>query len=337
MFIDEANIFLKAGDGGHGCLSFRREKFIPKGGPDGGDGGKGGDVILLCDENEGDLSKYRFQPHWRAKNGEPGSGRNRHGANGNDCVLPLPPGTQAVNIETGRVAAEVTKHGERIVLLPGGKGGLGNINFKSSVNQAPRKTTSGKPGAIGDFRLVLKTIADLGLVGFPNAGKSTLTGRLTHAHPKIASYPFTTLHVNVGVIYYEDSNEKIFLADIPGLIEGAHENKGLGHEFLRHIERCRLLIFLLDIAGTDGRKPADDYQCLVKELERYSPVLVDKPRLIVANKMDAPDAAKKLAAFKRKHKGEVLPISCLDGTGLDELRKVIRDKVREEKRKKELE
>ncbi|MDR2844595.1 MAG: GTPase ObgE [Puniceicoccales bacterium] len=333
MFIDETNVFLKAGNGGHGCLSFRREKFIPKGGPDGGDGGKGGDVVLQCDENEGDLAKYRYQPHWKARNGESGSGRNKHGANGADCILTVPPGTQVVDSATERVIAEVTAHGESVILLNGGKGGLGNCNFKSSVNQAPRKTTPGRIGGDGTFRFVLKTIADIGLVGYPNAGKSTLTGLFTHAHPKVAPYPVTTLHVNVGVIYYEDTHEKIFLADIPGLIEGAHENKGLGHEFLRHIERCRLLLFLVDMAGTDGRKPADDYKSLVKELERYSPALVEKPRLIVANKMDEPAAAKNLTAFKKKHKGDIVGISCLDGTGLEDLKQLLRQHVRARKLK----
>ncbi|MDR1498606.1 MAG: GTPase ObgE [Puniceicoccales bacterium] len=327
MFTDETTIFPRAGNGGRGCLSFRREKFIPKGGPDGGDGGNGGNIVLLCDENENDLSKYRFQPHWNAQNGAPGEGRNKHGANGNDCILSLPPGTQVFDTETERLVAEVTKHGEQIILLPGGKGGLGNNHFKTSVNQAPRKTTPGKPGAIGTFRLILKTIADVGLVGFPNAGKSTLTRTLTHATPKVAPYPFTTLHVNVGVIYYEEKDEKILLADIPGIIQGASENKGLGHEFLRHIERCPLLLLLLDMAGVDGRKPAADYKNLLDELARYSPALIEKKRLIVANKMDIPAAAKNLAAFKKKHPETIVPISCTTGTGLDDLRHAIQKLV----------
>ncbi len=327
MFFDETKVFLRAGKGGDGCLSFRREKFIPKGGPDGGDGGKGGDVILVCDENENDLSKYGYQPHWSAKNGTPGAGRNKTGAAGADCILPVPPGTQVIDIETDRVVAELTEHGERVVLLEGGRGGLGNDRFKTSVNQAPRKTTPGREGGLGDFRFVLKTIADIGLVGFPNAGKSTLTGKLTHAHPKIAAYPFTTLHVNVGVIDY-DGYDQILLADIPGLIKGAHENKGLGHEFLRHIERCKLLLFLIDMNGTDDRSPADDYKTLCDELKKYSPELAKKPRLVAVNKMDGENAAGNLKKFKKKCTEEILEISCETGDGLPALKKRLRELVR---------
>ncbi|MDR3228121.1 MAG: GTPase ObgE [Puniceicoccales bacterium] len=332
MFVDETTVLLRAGKGGDGCLSFRREKFLPKGGPDGGDGGKGGDIVLRCDENTSDLAAFRFQPHWSAKNGLPGGGRDKHGANGADCALVLPPGTQVIDCETERVVAELTENGEHVVLLAGGKGGLGNNNFKTSVNQAPRKTTPGREGGTGTFKLVLKTIADAGLVGFPNAGKSTLTGCLTNAHPKVAAYPFTTLHVNVGAVEYADTGEKLFLADIPGLIEGAHENRGLGHEFLRHVERCRLLVFLLDMAGTDGRKPRDDYKTLGEELERYSPALAAKPRLVVANKMDVlPVAAKNLALFKKHHKCRIAEVSCLTGEGVAKLREILRAEVRKAK------
>ncbi|MFM7742113.1 MAG: GTPase ObgE, partial [Verrucomicrobiota bacterium] len=271
MFIDEAKVVLKSGDGGHGCVSFRREKFIPKGGPDGGNGGKGGDVILVCDRNEGDLQAYRWQPHRRARNGAPGMGRQCAGPDGADLILPVPPGTQVLEEGTHRLVAELTEHGERVVLLAGGKGGLGNMNFKSSVNQAPRRSTPGYPGEKGDYRFVLKTIADIGLVGFPNAGKSTLTNLITAARPKTAPYPFTTLHVNVGVIEYPDRHGRVVMADIPGLIEGAHENRGLGHQFLRHIERCSLLVFLIDMAGSDGRRPSADFKVLERELRLYSP------------------------------------------------------------------
>ncbi|MDR1818607.1 MAG: GTPase ObgE [Puniceicoccales bacterium] len=334
MFVDEAIIHLRAGKGGDGCLSFRREKFLPKGGPDGGDGGTGGDVVLRCDENVGDLSAYRFQPQWSAHNGRPGEGRNRHGANGGDCVLALPPGTQVVDLESDLLVAEVTRHGERVVLLEGGRGGLGNTNFKSAVNQAPRKVTLGRAGGAGSFRLVLKTIADAGLVGFPNAGKSTLTGLLTNAHPKVAPYPFTTLHASVGTIEYPATGERVFLADIPGLIKGAHENRGLGHEFLRHVERCRLLVFLLDMGGCDGRRPDADYRILGDELEQHSPALAAKPRLVVANKMDIPEAEKNLRAFKKKFpKLRVLPVSCADGSGIAALRRTLLTAVRREREK----
>ena len=320
MFIDEAKVILKSGDGGHGCVSFRREKFIPKGGPDGGNGGKGGDIVLLCDRNEGDLQAYRWQPHRSARNGTPGMGRQCAGPDGPDLIMPVPPGTQVLEEGTGRLVAELTEHGDRVVLLAGGKGGLGNMNFKSSVNQAPRRTTPGYPGEKGEFRLVLKTIADIGLVGYPNAGKSTLTNLLTAARPKTAPYPFTTLHVNVGVIEYPDRFDRIVMADIPGLIEGAHDNRGLGHQFLRHIERCTLLVFIIDMAGSENRKPWDDFRILERELRLYSQVLAGKPRVIVANKLDLPDAPKYLKEFQAHVKERVIPISCFSGDGLEDLR-----------------
>jgi GTP-binding protein len=320
MFIDEAKVILKSGDGGHGCVSFRREKFIPKGGPDGGNGGKGGDIVLLCDRNEGDLQAYRWQPHRSARNGTPGMGRQCAGPDGPDLIMPVPPGTQVLEEGTGRLVAELTEHGDRVVLLAGGKGGLGNMNFKSSVNQAPRRTTPGYPGEKGEFRLVLKTIADIGLVGYPNAGKSTLTNLLTAARPKTAPYPFTTLHVNVGVIEYPDRFDRIVMADIPGLIEGAHDNRGLGHQFLRHIERCTLLVFIIDMAGSENRKPWDDFKVLERELRLYSQVLAGKPRVIVANKLDLPDAPKYLKEFQARVKERVIPISCFSGDGLEDLR-----------------
>ncbi|MEI6248525.1 MAG: GTPase ObgE [Verrucomicrobiota bacterium] len=320
MFIDEAKVILKSGAGGHGCVSFRREKFIPKGGPDGGNGGKGGDVVLLCDRNEGDLQAYRWQPHRSARNGTPGMGRQCAGPDGEDLILPVPPGTQVVDDVSGRLLAELTEHNERVVILAGGKGGMGNMNFKSSVNQAPRRTTPGYPGEFGTYRLVLKTIADIGLVGYPNAGKSTLTNAFTAARPKMAPYPFTTLHVNVGVIEYPETFGRIFMADIPGLIEGAHENRGLGHQFLRHIERCTLLVFILDMAGSENRQPWDDFRILERELALYSPILARKPRLVVANKMDLPEAAANLAKFCEKVPVLVVPISCYSLEGFENLK-----------------
>ncbi len=320
MFVDEAQVKLRAGDGGHGIATFRREKYLPRGGPDGGDGGKGGDVVLECDENTSDLRQYFFTPHWEAKNGGRGGSRQKTGAGGADCMLKVPPGTIAYDSE-GRQVAELLLHGETYVLLKGGRGGLGNLHFKSSTNQAPRKFTEGVPGETGDFVFVLKSIADAGLVGFPNAGKSTLTGLITSAAPKTGAYPFTTLRPTVGIIDYPERYEKLVLADIPGLIEGAHENKGLGHRFLRHIERCKVLLFIVDMAGVDGRDPRNDFTHLREELRLYDPTLLGKPSLVLANKMDEPGAAEHLAEFREAHPDQdLIPLSCLTHEGIPELK-----------------
>jgi GTPase len=328
MFVDEASVKLRAGDGGDGSASFRREKFIPKGGPDGGDGGHGGDVVLECDENTSDLRAYMFKPHWQARNGARGGARQKSGVSGKDCIMKIPPGTIAYDLE-GRLCAELLTHGQKHVILKGGRGGKGNVHFKSSINRAPRQFTPGTPGETGEFKLVLKSIADAGLVGFPNAGKSTLTGAITSAQPKTGAYPFTTLRPSIGVIDYPERYEKLTMADIPGLIEGAHENKGLGHRFLRHIERCKILLYIVDMAGTDGRDPREDYQQLVNELSCYSPELPNKPSLVLANKMDEEVAAKNLKAFRRRFKKvAVEPISCLTEEGLPELKERIYEMVR---------
>ncbi|MDX2110042.1 MAG: GTPase ObgE [Verrucomicrobiota bacterium] len=319
MFVDEAKVKLRAGKGGNGCVSFRRAKFEPWGGPNGGDGGRGGDVVILCDDNTGDLRDYYFKPHWDAQNGENGKGSDMHGFNGKDAVLKVPAGTVIYSEETGMIVAELTKHDERIVLLEGGNGGWGNIHFKNSVNQAPQRANPGLEGKTGDYRFVLKTIADVGLVGFPNAGKSSLIKEITKSRPKTAPYPFTTLHPNVGVIEYPEYLDRIFMADVPGLIEGASENKGLGHRFLRHIERCKMLLFMVDMAAEDNRDPRQDYATLLNELELYDKALIEKPRVIVANKMDMPEAKANLTKFKRKYKVELLPISCLSGDGIPAL------------------
>ena len=256
MFVDEAKVTLRAGNGGKGSAGFRREKFIPFGGPDGGDGGKGGDVYALGDENLSDLEKYSYTPNLSAGDGGDGMGRQKTGASGADAYLRVPPGTVIINDENGAVVAEILRHNEKILLLRGGKGGLGNIHFKSSTNRAPRQFTYGTEGESGEFRLVLKSIADAGLVGYPNAGKSSLVSLITNANPKIGAYPFTTLHVNIGTLEYPDHYDKLKLADIPGLIDGASDNRGLGHKFLRHIERTRLLVHVVDVSGLEGRNPA---------------------------------------------------------------------------------
>ena len=326
MFIDEATVILKAGDGGKGSAGFRREKFIPYGGPDGGDGGKGGDVYALGDENVSDLEKYSFTPNLSAGDGGNGMGRQKTGASGADAYLRVPPGTVVYNEENGAVVAEVLRHNEKILLLRGGQGGLGNLHFKSSTNRAPRQFTYGTEGEFGQFRLVLKSIADAGMVGYPNAGKSSLVSLITRANPKIGAYPFTTLHVNIGTLEYPEHYEKLKLADIPGLIDGASDNKGLGHKFLRHIERCKVLVIMIDMAGTDGRKPADDYKHLLKELSLYSEDLLKKPMIVAANKMDEDAAVKNLKSFKRKYpKLDIIPISCLSEEGIADLKNEIYD------------
>lgn len=332
MFYDEVNVTLQAGKGGDGCFSFRRAKYEPKGGPDGGDGGRGGNVYIVGDTNVADLTDYHFKPGWQAKNGEPGRGSDQHGAKGSHLTLKLPIGTIVVDRETGEPVAEVTEHGEKVLLLEGGEGGKGNAQFKSSTNQAPRQFTLGKPGEAGDFRLIIKTIADVGLIGFPNAGKSTLLNMLTNAHPKTAAYPFTTMFPAVGVLEYPGQYERITLADIPGLIEGASENKGLGHRFLKHVERCKVLLLMLDMQGTDGREPIADYRVLQKEMKLYMPGLVRKPVLVCANKMDEPDAVENLAAFRKKVKEKIYPISCVSDEGFEALKQALLQGVLEVRR-----
>ncbi|MGB0409058.1 MAG: GTPase ObgE [Opitutales bacterium] len=327
MFYDEVNVKFKAGKGGDGCFSFRRLKYEPKGGPDGGDGGRGGNVYIVGDTNVADLTDYHFKPGWQAKNGEPGRGSDQHGAKGQPIRLKLPVGTIVVDRETGDPVAEVLEHGDEVLLLEGGEGGKGNAQFKSSTNQAPRQFTLGKPGDEGEFRLIIKTIADVGLIGFPNAGKSTLLNMLTNAHPKTGAYPFTTMFPTVGVLEYPDQFERITLADIPGLIEGASENKGLGHRFLKHVERCKVLLIMLDMQGTDGREPLGDYRVLLNELTLYMPGLARKPVLVCANKMDEPDAADNLKALSKKLKQAVYPISCVSDEGFAELKQALLDAV----------
>jgi GTP-binding protein len=335
MFYDEVKVKFKAGKGGDGCFSFRRAKYEPKGGPDGGDGGRGGNVYIVGDTNVADLTDFYFKPGWQAKNGEPGRGSDQHGANGAHIILKLPVGTVVLDRETDEPLAEVLEHGQKFLLLEGGDGGKGNTVFKSSTNQAPRQFTLGKPGEEGEFRLVIKTIADVGLIGFPNAGKSTLLNMVTNAHPKTGAYPFTTMFPTVGVLEYPDQFERITVADIPGLIEGASENRGLGHRFLKHVERCKVLLIMIDMQGTDGREPIGDYKVLMNELKLYMPGLVRKPELICANKMDEPDAPENLKLFLKKVKHPVYPISCLSDEGFGALKQALLEAVLQVRKEEE--
>lgn len=386
MFVDEIKIFARAGHGGRGCVAFRREKFRPKGGPSGGNGGRGGDVILEADHDFNNLVAQFYNPRLIAQDGEAGLGKGMDGHAGKDLVVKVPCGTMVWRLTPagpssqtstrppasrrpllagasdrpllpcagslcahdtegvprsgmpprpapgqppGELIADLTQHGQRFVLCKGGRGGLGNRNFATSVRQAPRFAQPGEPGEEGEFLLELRLIADVGLVGYPNAGKSTLLAAISKARPKIAPYPFTTLHPEIGVVEYEDYH-RLVVCDVPGLIAGAHRNVGLGHAFLRHIQRCKMLVFLLDMAGTDGREPWDDHQQLLNELELYDPALLAKPRLVVANKMDEPVATNKLKRFKRRvPKTPVLPIAAAFGQGLGRFLKAIRQAVAE--------
>jgi len=311
---------LRAGDGGNGCASFRREKFVPKGGPDGGDGGDGGAVVLECDTNVGDLRTYYFKPQWEAKNGQPGRGQGRNGKNGAECRLKVPAGTVVYEVDGEEPLIELLEPGQEHVLLRGGSGGWGNIHFKSSINQRPMETKEGLPGESGEYRFVLKTIADVGLVGYPNAGKSTLIAALTGADPKTAPYPFTTTNPVVGILIDDERHRRLTLADIPGLIEGAHENKGLGHIFLRHIERCSGLLLMIDMSPLEGREPVDDYRSLLAELTAYGQGLETKPRAVIGTKMDEEGATERLARFNEQTGLDAVGISTLLEDGLDNLR-----------------
>jgi GTP-binding protein len=383
MFIDEIKIYARAGHGGKGCVAFRRAKYEPKGGPDGGNGGRGGDVILEANHDLNNLIAQYYQPKLLAADGQMGLGKGMDGAAGKDIVVKVPCGTLVWQLSAGREAiaeaeaaadeeaprlqtsatrrplirhagsaaamevdlarepqpgepggsakgewvADLTEHGQRFVLCKGGRGGLGNRNFATAARQSPRFAQPGEPGAEGEFRFELRIIAEVGLVGYPNAGKSTLLTAISHARPKVAPYPFTTLHPQIGIVEYPDFS-RLTVCDVPGLIEGAHQNVGLGHAFLRHIQRCKILVVLLDMAGTDGRAPRDDYANLLKELELYDPALVEKPRLIVANKMDEAVAVANLKKFKRHvRKTPVLPIAAAFDQGIEEFKRTIREAV----------
>jgi len=326
MFVDRVKIYAKAGDGGNGCLSFRREKYVPRGGPDGGHGGRGGNITLCVDEDVNHLEHLFYRPRLVAGRGGHGRGKQQAGRAAENLIIPVPPGTFVRRLPDGGMVADLVAPGHEFVLCAGGDGGRGNSAFKSSVNQAPRRAEKGWPGEEGKFELELKLVADAGLVGFPNAGKSTLISRLTKARPKIAAYPFTTLHPVIGAIEFEDYR-KIRIADIPGLVGGAHRNVGLGHGFLRHIERCRLLLILLDMAGSDGRDPLEDHAQLLKELKLYNPQILKKPRLAVANKMDLAASAANLKRFKRRFRMTIVPISAEKGDGVGNLLNLLKQKM----------
>jgi len=321
MFIDRAKISIKAGDGGNGKVSFHREKYLSAGGPDGGDGGKGGDVILIADESLRTLIDFKYKSKYIAEPGENGGASNCSGKSGKELVIKVPPGTLIKEEKTGRVLADLTKSDQRVVIAKGGKGGAGNQHFATSTRQVPSFAKPGNPGEEYQVELELKLIADVGLVGFPNAGKSTILSIVSAATPKIADYPFTTLEPNLGVVSLHQGSSFV-LADIPGLIEGAHEGVGLGHEFLRHVERTRLLLHVVDVAAVDGRDPLSDFETINAELRLYNPKLAERPQVIAANKVDLPEGRENLESFQQaiEAKGyKVFPISAATNTGVKEL------------------
>jgi GTP-binding protein len=389
MFVDEIKIYARAGHGGKGCVAFHREAFVPKGGPSGGNGGRGGSVILQADHDLNNLLQQYYVPRLLAPDGEAGMGKGMDGHAGKDLVVKVPCGTlvwrlkdttplmetkprsededeedddkptlasstahrsvirsaggvvaQEFNLSAesvseadaecgsqGEFVADLTTHGQQYMLCKGGRGGLGNRNFATARRQTPRFAQPGEPGTEGEYRLELRVMAEVGLVGYPNAGKSTLLTAISKARPKVAPYPFTTLHPQIGIMEYADW-KRLTVCDVPGLIAGAHQNVGLGHAFLRHIQRCKILVLLLDMAGTDNRHPWDDYRQLLKELELYDPALLAKPRLLVANKMDEPVAEDHLKQFKKKiRKVSVLPISAAFGQGMETFKNLIRETV----------
>jgi len=366
MFVDRIKVFAQAGKGGRGCVSFRREKFVPKGGPDGGDGGRGGDIILRADRHTDHLAHLFYEPIVKAKNGGHGRGKKMHGKNAPDKIVKVPVGTMVyelrnadggLRIEDGQsdeaidkgtveqtrrlpdaeaiqnqsalrdpqsdLLADLTREGQEFLLCKGGAGGKGNVHFKSSRNRAPREYTEGGEGESGNFLLELRSIADAALVGYPNAGKSTLIQQISAARSKIAPYPFTTLHPVIGIVELGDYR-RATVADIPGLIEGAHRNLGLGHDFLRHITRCRLFLFVLDMAGSEGRSPIADLESLRREIALYHPRLSERPWFVVANKMDLPQAKEDLRDFqKRFPQRTIVPISAKEGRGISELKRLL--------------
>lgn len=395
MFVDEIKVYARAGHGGKGCVAFSREAYRPKGGPSGGNGGRGGNVILQADHDLNNLINQYYTPRLIAQPGEAGMGKGMDGHAGKDLIIKVPCGTlvwripsphapeepaedaalsddeaeenlppkglllsssrrpvirsagsaRAVEVdlsaeepegpenahpEKGELVCDLTEHGQQFILCKGGRGGLGNRNFATAARQTPRFAQPGEPGDEGDYLLELRIIGDVGLVGYPNAGKSTLLTAISHARPKVAPYPFTTLTPQIGIVDYPDDYKRLTVCDVPGLIAGAHANVGLGHKFLRHIQRCKIIVILLDMAGTDGREPWDDHKQLLRELELYDPALLDKPRIVVANKMDEPQAEANLKKFKTKiRKTPVLPIAAAFDEGIKQFKQRIREAVEE--------
>ena len=342
MFIDEARIRVKAGDGGNGCMAFRREKFVPRGGPSGGDGGRGGDVVMESSERHNTLVHFRFNPEHKAERGRHGEGSNCSGKDGEDIVLKVPVGTAVYSEETGELIHDFAYPDERVIVARGGRGGRGNQHFATSTHQAPREHEMGFVGEELALRLELKLLADVGLVGYPNVGKSTLIARISAARPKIADYPFTTLEPNLGVVTVGEApfEESYVVADIPGLIEGAHEGAGLGVQFLRHIERTRVLVHLVDVSDGSGREnPVEDFKVISAELASFGHGLDEKPVLVVASKADVanPEKIKKLKAMAKRRKLAFFEISAVSGQGVDALRYAVGDLVRERRAQQAIE
>lgn len=324
MFVDQVKVYVKGGDGGNGAVSFRREKYVPLGGPAGGDGGQGGDVVFVVDEGLRTLVDFRYQRHFKAPRGEHGRNKSQHGAGAEDMLIRVPPGTTVIDDDTKEVIVDLVEHGQRAVIAKGGRGGRGNIRFANSSNPAPHISENGEPGQERYIVMELKLLADVGLVGYPSVGKSTLLSSVTAAKPKIAAYHFTTLTPNLGAV---DLGEKSFvMADLPGLIEGAHEGVGLGHQFLRHVERTRLIVHVIDMAAVDGRDPYEDYLQINRELTMYNLKLEERPQIVVANKMELPEAKENLRIFKEKAPDvKVYEISAATSQGVQELMYVIGD------------
>ncbi|MFA9557199.1 GTPase ObgE [Evansella sp. AB-rgal1] len=328
MFVDKVKIYVKAGDGGNGMVAYRREKYVPDGGPAGGDGGKGANVVFVVEEGLRTLMDFRYQRHFKADRGENGRPKNQHGKSRDDMLVKVPPGTTVIDEDTGKIIADLTEQGQQAVIARGGRGGRGNSRFATPANPAPEIAENGQPGEERNLVLELKVLADVGLVGFPSVGKSTLLSVVSAARPKIADYHFTTLTPNLGVVETDD-NRSFVMADLPGLIEGAHSGVGLGHQFLRHIERTRVIVHVIDMSGLEGRDPYEDYVTINEELKQYNLRLTERPQIIVANKMDIPSSEENLEEFRKKIGDDVSihAISAVTKKGLTNLLREVMDKV----------